>query len=164
MSRGVENCNAIYPRWPSSESRGYSRNRKADACRTLVSRMNPARMHELKTEEANFPAYSLFRAVCSSGLSKVRPLRQVQNVKDQWGWNFGRGWPPSYWAYGRMRAMMTMLEATSLKPGSVLEVAAGDASLSACLELNGCHVVANDLRGEDLERAIGYFANAKNIQ
>ena len=126
--------------------------------------MKSAPLHERKTEQANFPEYSLFRAVCSSGLSKMRPLRGIRDVKDQWGWNFGCGWPPSYWAYGRMRAMMTMLEATSLNPRSVLEVAAGDASLSACLELTGCRVVANDLRGEHLEEAIGNFANAEDIQ
>jgi hypothetical protein len=59
----------------------------------------------MKVHKAIFPEYSLFRAVCSHGLSEVRPLRKEAAAHDEWGWNFGSGWPPSYWAYGRMRAL-----------------------------------------------------------
>ena len=116
-------------------------------------------------QKAAFPDYALFRSVCSDGLSKVRPLRNGASKKDDdWGWNYGSGWPPSYWAYGRMRAMMTLLEATALAPKSVLEVAAGDAALSACLATMGCEAAANDLRADNLANAVANFSNAHSIR
>jgi 2-polyprenyl-3-methyl-5-hydroxy-6-metoxy-1,4-benzoquinol methylase len=121
-------------------------------------------MHNISAQKAIYPEYSLFRDVCASGLSRVRPLREEAATSDEWGWNFGHGWPPSYWAYGRMRALMALLEATALNPGSVLEVAAGDASLSASLASIGCRVAANDLRKENLENAVRSFTNRESIQ
>src|ERR1700733_2103996 len=116
-------------------------------------------------QKAAFPDYALFRSVCSDGLSKVRPLRNGASKKDdEWGWNYGSGWPPSYWAYGRMRAMMTLLEATTLAPKTVLEVAAGDAALSACLATMGCSAAANDLRADNLANAVANFWNAQSIR
>jgi len=119
---------------------------------------------KLNRERALLPEYSLFRSVCNSGLSQVRPLGAEKAKKDEWGWNFGSGWPPSYWAYGRMRALTAFLEAAALKPKSVLEVAAGDAALSASLAKEGYRVVANDLRGDNLSREVAYFTNADNIE
>lgn len=119
---------------------------------------------KLSLQKAAFPDYPLFRSVCSSGLSKIRPLRNGATRDDQWGWNYGSGWPPSYWAYGRMRAMMTLLEASALEPKTVLEVAAGDAALSACLAQMGCRATANDLRADNLTNAIANFSNGDSIR
>jgi 2-polyprenyl-3-methyl-5-hydroxy-6-metoxy-1,4-benzoquinol methylase len=122
-------------------------------------------MPKSSVQRAAFPDYALFRSVCSNGLSKIRPLRNGASKKDDaWGWNYGSGWPPSYWAYGRMRAMMALLEASVLAPKSVLEVAAGDASLSACLANMGCQAAANDLRAENLSQAVATFSNAESIR
>jgi 2-polyprenyl-3-methyl-5-hydroxy-6-metoxy-1,4-benzoquinol methylase len=122
-------------------------------------------MPKLSPQKAAFPDYALFRSVCSNGLSKIRPLRNGASKKDdQWGWNYGTGWPPSYWAYGRMRAMMTLLEASALAPKTVLEVAAGDAALSASLAAKGVQAAANDLRAENLANAVANFSNAESIR
>jgi 2-polyprenyl-3-methyl-5-hydroxy-6-metoxy-1,4-benzoquinol methylase len=119
----------------------------------------------LSNQKALLPKYSLFHSVCSHGLSQVRPLRNGASKKDdEWGWNYGSGWPPSYWAYGRMRAMMTLLEAAALRPKTVLEVAAGDAALSACLATMGCSVAANDLRADNLANAVANFSNSESIR
>jgi len=116
-------------------------------------------------QRALLPDYALFRSVCSNGLSQVRPLRNgASKEDDEWGWNYGSAWPPSYWAYGRMRAMMTLLEAAALAPKSVLEVAAGDAALSACLSTMGCETTANDLRADNLANAVANFSNAESIR
>jgi 2-polyprenyl-6-hydroxyphenyl methylase/3-demethylubiquinone-9 3-methyltransferase len=121
-------------------------------------------MHRLGAQMATLPEYSVFQMVCNSGLSKVRPLREAAAAHDEWGWNFGSGWPPSYFAYGRMRALTTLLEAVALNPKRVLEVAAGDAALCACLASRGFRVVANDLRGEHLTEAVASFTNGDDIQ
>jgi 2-polyprenyl-3-methyl-5-hydroxy-6-metoxy-1,4-benzoquinol methylase len=63
-----------------------------------------------------------------------------------------------------MRAMLTLLEASALKPKTVLEVAAGDAALSACLATMGCSAAANDLRAENLTNAVANFTNAESIR
>jgi 2-polyprenyl-3-methyl-5-hydroxy-6-metoxy-1,4-benzoquinol methylase len=96
--------------------------------------------------------------------SEVRPLRKEAAAHDEWVWYFGSGWPPSYWAYGRMRALMTLLEARALNPKSVLEVAAGDGDLCACLAAKDCRVAANDLRQDQLRNAVCIFRNAEDIQ
>ena len=117
------------------------------------------------TQKALLPDYAQFHSVCSHGLSQVRPLRNGASKKDdEWGWNYGSGWPPSYWAYGRMRAMMTLREAAALAPKSVLEVAAGDAALSASLAAMGCAATANDLRADNLANAVANFSNADKIR
>ncbi len=54
--------------------------------------------------------------------------------------------------------------ACKLNPSRALEVAAGDAALSASLSYRvGCSVTANDLRREDLERSIALFENRNDI-
>jgi hypothetical protein len=40
----------------------------------------------MTTTSVRFPEYSLFKNVCSSGLSQVRPLKETAN--DPGGWNF----------------------------------------------------------------------------
>jgi len=93
----------------------------------------------------------------------VRSLTPAAQQRDEHGWNFGSAWPPSYEAFGRMRALATLQKARALRPRSVLEVAAGDGSLSACLATNGAVVVANDLRGEGLTEALQTFENGGEI-
>jgi 2-polyprenyl-3-methyl-5-hydroxy-6-metoxy-1,4-benzoquinol methylase len=112
---------------------------------------------------SELPSYSAFRSACQSGLSIVRPLRENARAHDQYGWNYGSGWPPSYAAFGRMRVLATLRQALALRPRRVLEVAAGDGSLSACLAAQGVTVFANDLRAEDLREALANFANADKV-
>jgi 2-polyprenyl-3-methyl-5-hydroxy-6-metoxy-1,4-benzoquinol methylase len=110
-----------------------------------------------------FPSPELFEQVCRSGLSAVRPLLPSAAANDASGWNYGSARPPSYWAYGRLRALLTLKMAKALGPKRVLEVAAGDAALSACLERSGCEVMANDLRREHLETSLSQFENRDHI-
>ncbi len=106
----------------------------------------------------------LFRASCESGLSVVRPLTGEARKRDEFGWNFGEGWPPSYEAFGRMRFLSALRQALSLRPRRVLELAAGDAALCACLASEGIAVVANDLRAEKLRAAVANFENEERIE
>src|SRR5260370_10704437 len=110
------------------------------------------------------PDYELFRSACQSGLSVVRPLTQGARTGDVFGWNFGTGWPPSYEAFGRMRVLATLRQALALRPNRVLEVAAGDGALCACLAATGATVFANDLRGEALAKGVEAFENRDNIK
>jgi 2-polyprenyl-3-methyl-5-hydroxy-6-metoxy-1,4-benzoquinol methylase len=110
------------------------------------------------------PDYELFRSACQSGLSVVRPLTQGARTGDVFGWNFGTGWPPSYEAFGRMRVLATLRQALALRPNRVLEVAAGDGALCACLAATGATVFANDLRGEALAKGVEGFENRDNIK
>jgi 2-polyprenyl-3-methyl-5-hydroxy-6-metoxy-1,4-benzoquinol methylase len=110
-----------------------------------------------------FPSKKLYLAACERGLSVVRPLLPPNGVDPQ-GWNYGAAGPPSYWAYGRMRALLALGESLSLYPKRVLEVAAGDAALCACLQQSGCEVVANDLREENLTQSVARFDNGSKIR
>jgi 2-polyprenyl-3-methyl-5-hydroxy-6-metoxy-1,4-benzoquinol methylase len=110
-----------------------------------------------------FPAYSLFKTVCDQGLSAVRPLASAARQSDVDGWNYGRAWPPSYAAFGRLRAIATLERALSLRPRRVLEVAAGDGALGACLAARGISVVVNDLRTELLAAALVNFESRDRI-
>jgi 2-polyprenyl-3-methyl-5-hydroxy-6-metoxy-1,4-benzoquinol methylase len=115
--------------------------------------------------DSKFPPYELFDEVCRHGLAKVRPLDQDARDGDPFGWNFGSTRPPSYWAFGRMRALFALSVARSLRPKRVLEVAAGDAALCACLAAAGvAEVVANDLRRENLEKSVDGFTNRDRIR
>jgi 2-polyprenyl-6-hydroxyphenyl methylase/3-demethylubiquinone-9 3-methyltransferase len=118
----------------------------------------------VRRSRARLPEYRRFQEVCDSGLSALRPLNDTAKKDDQWGWNYGQAWPPSYWAFGRMRALFTLMEASLLRPKRVLEVAAGDAALCASLAKLGCEVFANDLRRENLQAAVQHFTNHENIQ
>jgi 2-polyprenyl-3-methyl-5-hydroxy-6-metoxy-1,4-benzoquinol methylase len=79
-------------------------------------------------------------------------------------WDFAEGWPPSYPAFGRMRAVLTIRQASGLRPCRMLEVAAGDGALSAVLSAKGCKVVANDLRGDHLRQSLDVFTNRDQIE
>lgn len=109
------------------------------------------------------PSYSLFKESCQIGLSAVRPMTGASRQNDTDGWNFGFAWPPSYEAFGRLRALATLESALALKPRRVLEVAAGDGALCACLAANGISVAANDLRVEVLRSAIANFDTKDSI-
>lgn len=114
-----------------------------------------------------FPSRLLYQSVCNNGLSVVRPLAPVR-AEDPYGWNYGSAQPPSYWAYGRLRALMALSQARQLlaktpAPSCVLEVAAGDAALSACLAVDGHHVTANDLLEDNLRNSVAHFSNAADI-
>ncbi len=104
-----------------------------------------------------------FKQVCEGGLGLVRPYVS-RSLPDPAGWKFGRAWAPSYYAFGRMRALLAITEGRGLKPRRALEVAAGDGSLCAALATDGCEVVANDLREEPLRAAIADFSNRDRIQ
>ena len=110
------------------------------------------------------PTYSLFSAACRSGLSIARPLNDNARTSDPFGFNFGRGWPPSYAAFGRMRWLATHELALGLNPHRVLEVAAGDGSLCACLAAQGIEVFANDLRAKNLRQAVECFTVGNDIE
>lgn len=79
-------------------------------------------------------------------------------------WNVGAAWPPSYRAYGRFRFVITLQLALALDPRRVLEIAAGDGALCACLAERGIEVVANDLRGDYLRSALTSFRNSENVR
>ena len=110
-----------------------------------------------------FPDYHVFRDTCQNGLSTIRPFHP-QCERSETRWNFSSGWPPSYWAFGRMRALLALEYALALQPKRVLEVAAGDGALCACLAQHGCDVTANDLRAESLCDALKAFQNADSVR
>jgi 2-polyprenyl-3-methyl-5-hydroxy-6-metoxy-1,4-benzoquinol methylase len=111
-----------------------------------------------------FPSKQTFEAVCQHGLGQLRPLHASVRSEDDRLWNFGSAGPPSYGAYGRLRAVLALTQARQLRPRRVLEVAAGDAALSACLEAQGCEVVANDLRSETLTASTAKYLNQTRIR
>ncbi len=104
------------------------------------------------------------QTVMSSGLSAIRPMRSP-NVDDPDGWNFGSARMPSYQAYGRMRAVYSVIEAERLRPQRVLEIAAGDGALCASLQHRlGCQVFANDLRVDNLRKCLEAFSNGSQVK
>lgn len=111
---------------------------------------------------AQYPPREEFRRVCEGGLALARPMAPGV-APDEWGWLHGQAWPPSYWAYGRMRALMAVHDALSLSPRRVLEIAAGDGSLSSCLADRGVEVVANDLRTEGLTQALKQYSPRRPV-
>jgi 2-polyprenyl-3-methyl-5-hydroxy-6-metoxy-1,4-benzoquinol methylase len=113
-----------------------------------------------------FPTFDLFHSVCRQGLSVVRPLdANVARARDQYGWNYGTAKAPSYWTYGRLRVLLTLQLAETLRPKRILEIAAGDASLSASLAQRlGCKAVANELREEHMKQNLKAFSNGDAIE
>ncbi len=103
-----------------------------------------------------------FHRVCCEGLGAVRPFSS-RDFPDPYGWNFGSARAPSYWAYGRMRALLAETDALAVQPRRVLEVAAGDGALCAVLAAQGCQVTANDLCTETLGADLAHFSNADKI-
>jgi len=90
-------------------------------------------------------------------------LTDAAKQNDVEGWNYGSAWPPSYGAFGRLRCLTTLELALSLRPRRVLELAAGNGALSACLAACGIDVAVNDLRAEILKSAIADFTSEDRI-
>ncbi len=114
-------------------------------------------------DRTEFPEYSMFAHSCHHGLSTVFSFKPGV-VNDPYGWKFGARWPPSYWAFGRMRTLLTLQDALFLKPRSALTIAAGGGDLSTCLAASDCDVVANDLREEELRISLREFSNGDCIR
>lgn len=113
-----------------------------------------------------FP-WSTFRSVCQNGLQAIRPFVSVSGagtLNDPQGWNFEPAWPPSYWAYGRMRAVLSVEDARSVEPKTLLEIAAGDGALGATLAADGCSVTANDLRTDHLTTSLKQFTSGSSVR
>ncbi len=107
------------------------------------------------------PLRSAFATACSSGLAA--PYQVGRSPEDPQGWDGGEGYPPSYWAFGRMRALIALEDLKRLQPGRVLEVAAGDGRLAAALWKMGCEVVVNDLRPDGLQQSLTRYGAAASI-
>ena len=78
-----------------------------------------------------------FSEVCREGYSVLG--RTGPDVSRQTPWQYGAGYPPSYEAFGRLRFLKTLELAKTINAKRVLEVAAGDGFLSACLVESGRH-------------------------
>lgn len=111
---------------------------------------------------ARFP-WARFQEVSTLGLGAARPYA-TRDFPDPQGWNFQPAWPPSYWAFGRMRAILAIEDALALPAKTVLEVASGDGSLCAVLTAAGRQSTANDLRTENLRDGLQNFLNASEIR
>lgn len=109
-----------------------------------------------------FPKYQLFEQVCKNGLSVVYPYVS-RTSDDPCGWKYEARWPPSYWAFGRLRSLMAIKDSLEQSPKSVLEVASGGGGLAACLAARGCRVLANDLRTDLLVEEISEYTSKDNI-
>lgn len=114
-------------------------------------------------DRTQFPEYPLFAQSCLRGLSTVYPFKPG-TADNLYGWKFGTRWPPSYWAFGRMRALLAVHDALLLKPRRALEVAAGGGGLATRLAASGCEVVVNDLREEETATALKEFRNWECIR
>lgn len=110
-----------------------------------------------------FPDYSVFSECCRRGMSAVVCFKP-DVVNDPNGWKFGRGWPPSHAAFGRMRALLALEEASRLSANRVLEVAAGGGVLSTQLATNNCDVVINDLNEENLTASLRELQNGDRVR
>jgi 2-polyprenyl-3-methyl-5-hydroxy-6-metoxy-1,4-benzoquinol methylase len=112
---------------------------------------------------AQLPALADFSRACKLGLSAVYPFKS-RRFPDADGWKYGTAWPPSHRAFGRLRALLAVQYAAGLRPGRVLEVAAGGGGLSATLAARGCEVVVNDLRGDVIRGAVAEYETAGKIR
>ncbi len=100
-----------------------------------------------------YPPYASFAGASRRGLQVVYPLTSTTQP-DPEGWRYGAGQPPSYPAFGRMRALLAVEQARALRPSRVLEVAAGGGGLASTLACDGATVVANDLLTDALTAAL----------
>ena len=117
----------------------------------------------LELDQTQFPGHRMFAQSCRRGLSAVFSFRPGV-PDDPFGWKFGARWPPSHWAFGRMRALLALQDVLSLKPRRALEVAAGGGGLSTCLAASGCEVVVNDLREKETRASLREFSNGEGIR
>ena len=122
----------------------------------------PEEFQRPRLDRQSFP-WDRFDRACREGLSAVRPLR-TRDLEDAYGWNFGTAVPPSYWAYGRMRALLAIEETLALPGKTLVELAAGDAALCAVAAEAGRKVVANDLRAALLAQQVRNYRNHEDIR
>lgn len=115
-----------------------------------------------KLQRARYP-WARFREVSAGGLGVVRPFVD-RGGDDPQGWNFQPAWPPSYWSFGRMRALLAIEDALALPARTVLEVASGDGALCAVLSEAGRSTTANDLRAENLREGLTHFRNGASVR
>src|SRR5437763_16415197 len=83
--------------------------------------------------------------VWEKGLSCIRPFKPAGGADTsaiETEWNFGPCFPPSYQAFGRMRALLAAIQTSQMAGHRVLEVAAGDGSLATGLAAQGREVYA----------------------
>jgi 2-polyprenyl-3-methyl-5-hydroxy-6-metoxy-1,4-benzoquinol methylase len=109
-----------------------------------------------------YPDYGQFADACRRGLQVVYPLAAPARP-DPDGWRYGTGHPPSYPAFGRMRALLAVVQATALRPSRVLEVAAGGGGLASTLVAHGAEVVANDLLTDALAAALREYRGGERV-
>jgi 2-polyprenyl-6-hydroxyphenyl methylase/3-demethylubiquinone-9 3-methyltransferase len=109
-----------------------------------------------------YPPYASFAGACQRGLQVVYPLASTTQP-DPDGWRYGAGHPPSYPAFGRMRALLAVEQALALRPSRVLEVAAGGGGLASTLAKRGASVVANDLLTDALTAALREYDGGDRV-
>lgn len=109
-----------------------------------------------------YPSYAAFVDACRRGLQTVYPLASTTRP-DPDGWRYGSGVPPSYPAFGRMRALLAVEQARALRPSRVLEVAAGGGGLASTLAKDGSTVVANDLLADTLTAALREYHGGERV-
>ncbi len=126
----------------------------------MVTNLN-SDAHQL--DRTKFPEYPVFAQSCRRGLSTVYSFK-AGTADNLDGWKFGTRWPPSHWAFGRMRALLTVHDALVLKPRNALEVAAGGGGLATRLAAIGCDVVVNDLREQEMAASLQEFLNGEHIR
>jgi len=116
-----------------------------------------------KLDRTTFPERATFERSCREGLSVVYPFKS-RKLPDPDGWKFGSHYPPSYQAFGRLRALLAFHDALLLKPRRVLEVAAGGGGLAAALAHRGCQALINDLREGQMVEAIEEYTTGESIR
>ena len=107
------------------------------------------------------PEVSDMLAVWKHGLSAIRRFKP--SIPHETEWNFGACSPPSYVAFGRMRALLSQMQTSQLPGQRVLEVAAGDGALAAALAEQGREVYANDLRAEQLRASLAHLQFGERV-
>lgn len=112
-------------------------------------------------DRLQLPSRSAFAAACHHGLAGEYQLDRPS--EDQLGWDRGEGFPPSYWSFGRMRALVAFEDLKRLGPRRLLEIAAGDGRLAAALAKAGCEVVLNDLRPGGLVESLARYGAANSV-
>lgn len=102
-----------------------------------------------------------FLDVCRKGYSVLGHTLSADDINEKNPWQFGSGYPPSYFAQGRYRFLKTIDIAQRLNPKNILEVAAGGGFNGACLYKPGRRVVINDLRISQDD--VKHWSTGKNL-
>lgn len=113
-------------------------------------------------DRIELPTYAEFAAACRTGLAG--PFGVTPSTRDERGWDHGAGYPPSYFAFGRLRSLLALGATRRARPTRVLEVAAGDGRLAASLVAKGVEVVVNDLREETIEESLARYGVSERVR